>query len=79
MTVSGHHFHRGVGFSVREVTNGRWHWAIYPPKSVKGFERKSGEVLGERTHAIEAAKIEIEAQDVSATAAMRSQPAAMPQ
>lgn len=77
--MGGHHFHRGVGFSVREVTAGRWQWAIYPPKSVKGFERKSGEVLGERTHAIEAAKVEIEAQDLSATATMRSQSAAMSQ
>ncbi|HWU25172.1 MAG TPA: hypothetical protein VN154_02100 [Rhizomicrobium sp.] len=68
MTVNAHHFHRGIGFSVKEVATGRWQWAIYPPKSVKGLVRKSGEIQGERTNAVAAAKIEIEAQDLGATA-----------
>ena len=56
-------YHRGIGFTVVELGECLWQWAILPPGGVKGLETKSGQIIGLRTDAIEIAKREIEKQD----------------
>ena len=62
--MPAHQYHRGVAYAVKEITPGLWEWAIFPPDCVKGFAPASGVVSGTSTSAIDAAKREIEAQDI---------------
>jgi len=63
--VSGLEYHRGVGISVTAIGSGQWRWTIHPPTSVRGLEAKTGRLFGARADAIEAARREIESQDIA--------------
>ena len=62
--MSATEYHRGIKFYVVAAGVGWWQWVIHPPESVKEFKTKSGQLHGTRANAIEAAKREIERQDI---------------
>jgi hypothetical protein len=64
--VTAQDYHRGIGYAVKEVGRNAWEWAIFPPESVKGYSLKKGQVIGGKVHAVEAAKREIESQNLGA-------------
>lgn len=57
-------YHRGVAYAVKEISTGLWQWSIFPPDCVKGFAPASGVIAGTRISAVDAAKREIETQDI---------------
>jgi hypothetical protein len=55
--------HRGITYTVRELSDGCWEWELHPPGSVIGWTAKRGIVRGNHASAKAMAKREIEAQD----------------
>lgn len=60
--MSGKLNHQGVMFSVESLGEQRWRWEVSPPKSVRGLNDETGEILGDQADAIRAARKAIEAQ-----------------
>ena len=60
--MSGGSYHRGISYFVRDKGDGRWKWEINPPASIRGLRAESGEVAGEQSDAVMAAKKAIDCQ-----------------
>lgn len=60
--MSGKYQHQGVMYSVQPLGEHRWRWDVSPPKCVLGMSEETGEVEGDQSDAICAARKAIEVQ-----------------
>jgi hypothetical protein len=60
--MNGKFQHQGVIYSVEPLGERRWRWEVTPPKCVLGLSEQIGEVDGDQSDAILAARKAIEAQ-----------------
>jgi hypothetical protein len=60
--LSGKFQHQGVIYSVQPLGERRWRWEVSPPKCVVGLSEQIGEIEGDQSDAIHAARKAIEAQ-----------------
>lgn len=58
--------HQGIAIRINHVTERRWRWEVSPPNCVLGLQVQYGEVSGDETDAVKAAKAAIERQTLSA-------------
>jgi hypothetical protein len=63
--MEGSTVHRGIGYSISDLGDGKWRWKLHPKKEPGRSEMTSiisGDIVGTRDEAIEAAKKAIDAQ-----------------
>jgi hypothetical protein len=54
--------HRGIAYRIHWLREARWKWEVEPPACIKGLRSENGQVSGEKTDAIAAARNAIEIQ-----------------